>query len=182
MPARHARGPRIADLLERYLEVAQLDDRPRRRDLFVSVEPIARERIGPRRPEQVELVVMPQGPDTQPRQSAEPPDRQQIVHLRIVDPRPTRESRVGRIVSGTPRVPTGVRRRRKRLRQPARSPFGIRQVPIVARMPSPGVHPAFVRWLEHRAIQQRAGTRRGRVFLRQLQLRRSQAPGRRRAG
>ena len=79
----------VADGLERHLEVAQPDDRPRGLELVAAVEAVAGLWVRPGRPEQVELVVVPQRPDAQPGQPREPPDRQQVwvVHAAIVDPR-----------------------------------------------------------------------------------------------
>ena len=104
-------GEVVADRLQRDLEVAQPDDGPSRLELVSSVQPIARERIRSRRPEQVEFVVVPQGTHAQPGQPGEPPDREKVaqvfvVHAAIVDLRPTRESsalrRVGRVISYGP--------------------------------------------------------------------------------
>ena len=82
-----------ADLVEGKLEVPQPRDRPSGGQLRTPVAPIAGRSVDLGRPKHVELVVVPQrthGESGQPREAA---DRQQVViHGRIVDPRPGRES------------------------------------------------------------------------------------------
>lgn len=87
-------GEQLADLVDRDLEVTKPGDRPSPLELLPAVVPVAGESIDLGRPEQVQLVVVAQGADTQPGQSSEAPDREQVViHVRVVDPRAGRESR-----------------------------------------------------------------------------------------
>src|SRR6187402_1216903 len=85
-----------ADRLERHLELAQVDDRPRPLELVAVVRAIARVGVHPGGPQQVQLVVMPQRPDRQAGKTREAADDEQVrVHASIVDPRATRESSLG---------------------------------------------------------------------------------------
>ena len=68
----------LADLVDRHLEVAQPGDRPGRLELRPSVAAIPGEPVDVGRPEQVELVVVPQRSHRQPGQAGEPPDRQEV--------------------------------------------------------------------------------------------------------
>jgi hypothetical protein len=64
--------------------------------LPAAVTPVASERVDLRRAQEVQLVVVPERPDTQPGEPRESPDRQQVViHVGIVDPRVGRESNAG---------------------------------------------------------------------------------------
>ena len=83
-----------ADGRQRQLEVPERGDGPRRRDLVAPVAPVAGRRVHVGGRQDALLVVVPEGADREPGQPREAPDRQQVVvHVRIVNPRPTRESR-----------------------------------------------------------------------------------------
>jgi len=83
----------LADLVERQLELAQSGDRAGGLELIPPVATIATGTIDLGRPEQVELVVVTKGADTQPGEPGEPTDRQQfVVHGAIVNPSVGRES------------------------------------------------------------------------------------------
>ena len=91
----------VADRLERDLQVAHPDDRARRLELLAPVRAVVRPLVDPRRPQQVQLVVVPQRSDAQARQPGEPSDGQQVVHSRHRGP------------SGYPRVKGLVARLRR---------------------------------------------------------------------
>ena len=91
-------GEDRADLVDRQLEVAQAPDGPGGLELVPPIASVRREGIHVCRPQDPELVVMPQGADREPHQARKAPDRDQLVeslircHGPIVDPRAGRES------------------------------------------------------------------------------------------
>ena len=83
----------LADLVERHLQLAQPADDLGGLELLGPVAAVARERVDVGRPEQVELVVVPERADAQPGEPRELPDREEVIgHVGIVDPRVGRES------------------------------------------------------------------------------------------
>jgi hypothetical protein len=93
--ARVVGSEQLTDRLERDLQVTQSDDLARQVQLRVPVEAVARRGIDPRGSQQVEFVVVAERADAQPGQPGEPPDLQQVVHARIVNPRATRGVKPG---------------------------------------------------------------------------------------
>ena len=77
---RIVRPEQVADRLERDLQVAHADDRAGRLELLTPVRAVVGPLVDMGRPQQVQLVVVPQRSDAQARQSCEPPDGQQVVH------------------------------------------------------------------------------------------------------
>ena len=116
----------LADLVERHLELAQPADDPGCLDLVCSVAAIPREGVDIGRPKQVQLVVVPERPDTQPGKPRELPDREEVIgHVGIVDPRVGRESR-GRCAPGARLGRTATRGPLAALRPLATSQSGSR--------------------------------------------------------
>jgi hypothetical protein len=70
-----------ASMRQRHLEVAQQDDRPRGLELVAPVRAVARLRIDPRRPQDVELVVVPERADRQAREPRESTDHEQVLEV-----------------------------------------------------------------------------------------------------
>ena len=86
------------DRLEWDLEIAQPADGTGGVELIPPIAPVAGESINLGRREEPGFVVMAQGADAQSAEPREAPDRKEVVHPRIVDPRVTRESRAARFL------------------------------------------------------------------------------------
>ena len=74
-------GKDLADLVDGDLEIPQPPDRAGDLELLRPVAPVAGEPVDVGGPQQVELVVVPEGADRQPGQSREPPDRDQVARV-----------------------------------------------------------------------------------------------------
>ena len=70
----------VADLVEREVERPEPLDRARLRQLVLPVEAVPRVRVGARRPQEADLVVVAERADREAGEPREAPDREQVGH------------------------------------------------------------------------------------------------------